>query len=48
MAIRGLEDEIRLLRKQNNEIDRAARHGQARNTNQPSPSGSLMPHILVA
>ena len=28
MAIRGLEDEIRLLRKQNNEIDRASRHGQ--------------------
>ena len=39
MAIRGLEDEIRLLRKQNNEIDRASRHGSARNTNQPSPSG---------
>jgi len=39
MAIRGLEDEIRLLRKQNNEIDRASRHGSARNTNQPPPSG---------
>jgi len=39
MAIRGLEDEIRLLRKQNNDIDRASRHGSGRNTNQPSPSG---------
>ena len=38
MAIRGLEDEIRLLRKQNNEISRASRHGQGRNTNQPSPT----------
>ena len=39
MAIRGLEDEIRLLRKQNNEIDRASRHGQqGRNTNRPSPT----------
>ena len=38
MAIRGLEDEIRLLRKQNNDIDRASRHGQGRNTNQPAQS----------
>jgi len=39
MAIRGLEDEIRLLRKQNNDVDRASRHGQGRNTNQPPPPG---------